>query len=650
MSSISSTTNRTSSLLSSQQALNRLQSTQRDLADAQEQISTGRAINRVSDDPSQVASVLLIERRLQEREQEARNLELATQTLNTADSALGEATNTLIEAKTIALSQIGVGSDADTRNSQALVIDAQLSSLVDIANTQFNGVSVFGGNNGASLDAQVFDAFLGGVRYVGSDQNLQTDVGAFSSQDFTSSGRTAFGLFEAKVNNGRDLDPQATGNTSLDAIAGGTNNGFVPGTLTLAVNATEVTVDLAAADSLDDVATVLTDAITTAVPGAGAVTVGPTGLVVTGNGGNTVTISDPPGTRTAASLGLDNVSSTGGVGAAGSDVGVQITELTPLADLGATVDFASGLVLTQGEQTVTVDFSAATNVQDLQNTIADLNLGLRLDIAEGGQQLEIVSTVAGLEFSVGENGGTTATDLGIHSFNGDTRLTDLRQGIGLITQEGEDDLEVTLHDGTTFAVNLDTATTVDEAIALIDAAAGVAGVAPGDFSVAVATTGTGLVATDNTAGGNDFTITNAGQSHVAEHLGLLANAGAANTIAGEDTATRRIDNAFTDLIILRDSLKNNDESGITLASSQLDDDIDSVVSARAIVGVQSQRLEETQLRNEDQTLQEQSVLSNLKDADLTEVISRYQQLQLQLQASLQTSAQIQQLSLLDFLR
>ncbi|MEM9420785.1 MAG: flagellin, partial [Planctomycetota bacterium] len=100
----------------------------------------------------------------------------------------------------------------------------------------------------------------------------------------------------------------------------------------------------------------------------------------------------------------------------------------------------------------------------------------------------------------------------------------------------------------------------------------------------------------------------------------------------------------------RDSLKNNDESGITLASTQLEDDIDSVVSARAIVGVQAQRLEETRLRNEDQALQEQSVLSNLKDADLTEVISRYQQLQLQLQASLQTSAQIQQLSLLDFLR
>ncbi|MEO1237238.1 MAG: flagellin [Planctomycetota bacterium] len=650
MSSISSLNTRTSTLLNSQQTLDRLQSTQRDLSEFQEQIATGRAINRVSDDPSQVASVLLIERRLLEREQEARNLELASQTLDTADLALGEATDTLIEANTIASSQIGVGSDAETRESQALVIDAQLSSLVDIANTQFNGVSVFGGNNGAALDGRVFEEFLGGVRFLGTGEKLQTDVGAFSAQDFTSEGLTAFGSFEASVNNNRDLAPQATAATRLTAIRGGTNNGFVPGSVNLTVNATEVTVDLSSVDSFGDAATVLTDAIDGVAVGAGAVTVGPNGLVLTGNGGNTVSIADLPGTRTAASLGLDGLSSTGGTPQAGADLGVQITPLTDLADLAAAVDFASGLTVTQGEQTVTVDFSTATNVEDLQNAVEDLGLGLRLDIADGGRSLEIVSTVAGLEFSVGENGGTTATDLGIHSYNQDTRLTDLRQGLGLITQEGEDDLDITLHDGTNFTVNLDTATTVGEAITLIDAAAAAAGVAPGDFTVAVPATGTGLVATDNTAGGNDFIITNAGQSHAAEHLGLLANAGAGATIEGEDTAARRLDNAFTDLILLRDALKNNDESGITLAATNLEQDIDAVVSARAIVGVQAQRLEQTRLRNEDQTLQEQSVLSNLRDADLTEVVTRFQQLQIQLQAALQTSAQLQQTSLLDFLR
>ena len=650
MTRISTLPNRTSTLLSSQQSLGRLQVTQKDLARLQEQISTGQAIRRVSDDPGQVASVLLLQRRLQEREQEGRNLDLATQTLNTADAALGEAANTLIEAKTIALSQIGVGSDAETRRAEAQVIDAQLTGLVDIANTQFNGVSVFGGNNGASLNGLVFDQFLGGVRYIGSDQNLQTDVGSFSSQDFTSQGGEAFGAFTAVVNNGVDLDPQASLNTRLTDLRGGTNAGYVPGSIEVTVNAATFSVDITEADTLEDIATLLTDAINNSTAGAGSVGVSTTGLVVTGNGANTVALDDGPGLRTAASLGVAGVSSTAGTPVAGADLDARLTPLTPLANLNASIDLASGLIITQGEQSVTVDLSSATTIQDLQNIIADLDLGLRLDIAEDGHGLDFVSTVAGLEFSVGENGGTTASDLGIHSFDDSTPLTEFRHGLGVLTQTGEDDLAVALHDGTSFSVNLDDATNVGQVVTLVNNAAAAAGVAPGDFQFGRAATGTGFVAIDNTTGGDSFTITNANESNAAAHLGLVQDAGNANTIQSQDTATRRIDNAFTDLILLRDSLVKNDESGIGVASNNLESDIDAVVSGRAIVGVQAQRLEDTQLRNEDQTLQEQSLLSDLQDADLTEVIAQYQQLQLQLQAALQTSAQIQQLNLLDFLR
>ncbi len=650
MANISATTNRTSTMLSSQQTLDRLQSTQRRLAESQKQIATGKAINQVSDDPSQVASLLLIQRRLQQREQEARNLDISTQTLNTADSALGEATNMLMEAKTIASSQIGVGSDADTRAAEALVIDAQLEGMIDVANTQFNGVSVFGGNNGAALNGLVFERFMDGVRYVGSGSNLQTDVGAFSAQDFTSHGLTAFGSFEARIGGGVDLMPQAMTDTRLSTIRGNTNNGFVPGSITVTVNGTDATLDLTAADSLGGVATLITDAIEGLEPSAGTVAVGAAGLVLTGNGGNTVTLSDLPGNRTAASLGLAGLTSTGGAAASGADVGVQITPQTALANLGAAVDLTSGLSITQGQRTVTADFSTATTVQDLQNIVEELGVGVRLEIAAGGRGLEMVNTVAGVDLSVGENGGTTAEDLGIRSFGASTRLTDFRHGAGVVTQEGEDDMAVALHDGTSFNVNLDGAVDVGEAIALIDAAATAAGVAPGAFSVALSATGNGLVATDNTAGAGEFVIADAGQSRAATHLGLTGNAGADPTIQGKDNATRRVDNAFTDLILLRDALTNNDESGITLAGGNLERDIDSVVSARATVGVQAKRLEETRLRNEDQQLQEKSVLSNLQDADLAEVITRFQQLQLQLQAALQTAAQTQQLTLMDFLR
>ena len=113
MPSITPTTGRTSSLQSSQQSLSRLQNTQRELFRSEEQIATGRAITRPSDAPEKVATVQFLDRRLAEREQEERNTAAALNTLNTADTGLGEASDLLIEAKTIASSQVGVGSDAD---------------------------------------------------------------------------------------------------------------------------------------------------------------------------------------------------------------------------------------------------------------------------------------------------------------------------------------------------------------------------------------------------------------------------------------------------------------------------------------------------------------------------------------------------------
>ena len=150
MPSVTPTTTRASTLQSSQQQLRRVQGTQRQLAEAELQISTGRAITRPSDAPEKIATVQYLDRRLAEREQEARNRDAALNTLNTADTGLGEASDILLEAKTIASSQVGVGSDAETRKAEALVIDAQVDALLDIANTQFADLSVYGGRNGAA--------------------------------------------------------------------------------------------------------------------------------------------------------------------------------------------------------------------------------------------------------------------------------------------------------------------------------------------------------------------------------------------------------------------------------------------------------------------------------------------------------------------
>lgn len=650
MSTISPLLARTSTLMSTALLQQRLQDTQRELLIAQDQASTGLAVSRGSDAPGSISAILYLNQSSLERQQQLINLNHAAGVLNLADASLGDVTDILIEAQQVASSQIGVGSDAETRGAQAEVIDAQLRGILEIANRQYNQLSLFGGNNGAGVDQLLFEDFLGGIRYNGSGENLTNDVGGLRNEAFTSNGLEAFGALSSRVQSHIDTDPQAAGSVRLDDINGARNLGFAPGSVVLTVNAASTVVDLTNAETLADVTTRLNDAITTLSPGSGSVTLGPGGYTLTASAGDTITIADPQGATTAADLGLAITAASGST--AGSDLNVQLTELTALSDLGITVDWASGLLITQGEQTAVADFSSATTVQDLQNAVDALGLGVRLSINADRDGLDIISEVSGISLSIGENGGTTASDLGLRTLSDVTNLSDFRNGIGVETTEpGEPDLSFTLHDGTTFTVDIAAAVNVGDVISQVQTAATAAGLTVGvDFDISMATSGNGLVLTDNTVGGGDFVVANAGLSLAAEHLGIQGNAGAGTTVTGTDEAQVRVDNLLTHLMDLRDALATNDELGITIAGSSVEEDIDLVISARARVGVQGRRIEDQLRLVEDQGFQEERMLSELQDADLTEVLTRFSQLQLQLQASLQVGSSNLQLSLLDFLR
>ena len=628
----------------------RLQDTQRELLIAQDQIATGRAVSRGSDAPGSVSAILFLNQSGLERNQHLINLNHATGLLNLADASLGDVTNILIEAQQVASSQIGVGSDTDTRAAQAGVIDAQIRGILEIANRQYNNLSLFGGNNGAGAGQLVFEEFLGGIRYLGSEDNLYNDVGGVQEEDFTSNGLEAFGALSTRVHSQVDLDPQATPRVRLSDIDGARGQGFSAGSVVVTVNSASTVVDLSNAHTLDDIGIQINFAIQSLDPSAGSVELVPGGFTLDATGGNTITIADPQGGVAAADLGL-NLSATSGT-VAGANLNVRLTERTELGSLGVFVDLANGLLITQGERSGVADFSDAGTIEDLQNAVDALGLGVRLTVNEAGNGIDLISEVSGLSMSIGESGGTSATDLGLRTLSGVTEIADFRHGIGVeTTKPGEPDLSFALHDGTTFTVDLASAVTVDDVVSLVQAQATASGLTVGvDFDITMAATGNGFTITDNTVGGADFAVGNAGLSLAAEHLGIVDNVGAGSSTTSTDNAQVRVDNLLTHLMELREALTTNDELGITIAGSSLEDDIDSVISARAGVGVQSRRIEDQLRLVEDQGFQEQTMLSQLQDADLTEVLTRFSQLQLQLQASLQVGSQNLQLSLLDFLR
>jgi flagellar hook-associated protein 3 FlgL len=103
------------------------------------------------------------------------------------------------------------------------------------------------------------------------------------------------------------------------------------------------------------------------------------------------------------------------------------------------------------------------------------------------------------------------------------------------------------------------------------------------------------------------------------------------------------------LIQLRESLLEDSTSGITLAGSRLEGVIDAVAQTRGLVGSFGQRLDSARAREQDSTLLDQSVRSELRDLDFAEGATRLNALQVQLEAGLRSTSIAGRLSLLDFL-
>ena len=164
MSSISSVFGRVPNLLASQMVLGSITRSNNELLALQVKLASGRDLVRASDDPVGASSVAVLDDVLERRDQRLRNLSEASSILNTMDSALGDVGDLLLEAKSVGLSQIGVGSDAETRRNQALVIDSILQSMQAIGNRDHRGVHYFGGS---AVGEPPFAGLLAGIQYQG---------------------------------------------------------------------------------------------------------------------------------------------------------------------------------------------------------------------------------------------------------------------------------------------------------------------------------------------------------------------------------------------------------------------------------------------------------------------------------------------------
>jgi flagellar hook-associated protein 3 FlgL len=428
MTSIPSSLSRVPSMLSRQFMLTSINNTSRDLLRTNIELASGRSLLRPSDDAVSASTVSVLDDLLERREQRLRNLSHAESVMNNVDAALADASDLVIEARGIGLSQIGVGSDAQTRENQSLVIDAMLDELYAIGNRQYQDIHYFGGNATAN---EPFTQLLGGIGYIGQGDGLRTDLGVAQSFAITLPGTDAFGAMSARVEGARDLNPALTTDTRLSDLNGARGLGVAIGSINADINGTDITVDLTNAHTIGDVINTLQADLAAVDPGA-TVGIAATGdaLEIVPSGGVTITISDLIAEGPAADLGISQAFPPGG--AAGSDLDPRITEITPVADLlGITAPLGT-IRLENAGQTRDLDLSGAQTVQDIMNLVDGLNIGIRVEIADSGDRLNFLNELSGGLMSIAEvGGGDTATQLGVRSLTYETRLEDFREGLGV---------------------------------------------------------------------------------------------------------------------------------------------------------------------------------------------------------------------------
>ncbi len=108
-------------------------------------------------------------------------------------------------------------------------------------------------------------------------------------------------------------------------------------------------------------------------------------------------------------------------------------------------------------------------------------------------------------------------------------------------------------------------------------------------------------------------------------------------------------NMFDLVLSLRNSITGGDKESVTAAVGTLDDALDNLEAATALIGTRIAAVMNTTERLETAQLESSKLLSELADADIVESISRYNQEEAYYQMSLQVSARIMQKSLLNFI-
>ncbi|MBW2015443.1 MAG: flagellar hook-associated protein FlgL [Deltaproteobacteria bacterium] len=171
-----------------------LSKTSTEMLRANQVVSSGKRINRLSDDPVGLVAVLDLRSSQAHVEQLERNINMGKSWLNMGESALTQIEDLLSQTKALCVQMANGTQDATQRRNAATVVDGRLRQIISLANTQVNGRYIFGGTR---TDTQPFvfneGASPPNVSYQGNDTAFSVKIGKNTTVEVGRDGETIFG-------------------------------------------------------------------------------------------------------------------------------------------------------------------------------------------------------------------------------------------------------------------------------------------------------------------------------------------------------------------------------------------------------------------------------------------------------------------------
>jgi flagellar hook-associated protein 3 FlgL len=616
-----------------------------------DELSTGKRVSRISDDPAAAGRAIILQRGISRVEQLSRNAGVAESFYSATDESLKRLDDALIEARgaTVEAAQ-NVLSD-DERNAIALTIRSSLESALAAGNAIFRDQQLLGGTLQTSAALQ----YVGGeVLFNGTDAIAKTSVGGGGVVDVGINGNDALAVAN-RFYEGGSLQAGLDRSTPLRDLRGG--EGVRPGLIRVSDSGNFVDVDLRSASTLGDIEDVLESLD---LNGRSLqVTIQSNGITIDYADGlpGTLAIDDAAGDFLASDLSIRNPLGNNPPPLVATGLAPRVTETTLISKLniGLGLNLSSGIRIQQGSQTFTVDLSQSNTVSDVLIAINRSGADVRAELDSSSGGIVLRSLRSGVDYSVGENGGTAATALGLRTATTGTLLSDLNRGRGITLDSGGPDLSIIRPDGVRLDIDLEGADTINDVINLIsthpqnqDTLRVVPSLNP---------VGNGIQLL-GPPGVNEITVVAGRASNASEALGLVGKgqservgvrSGPFALFTGMDYHPREAGGTVDTLLRLEEAVRSGDILEIGRLQERLDVDLDRSTRMRGRVGVWSQNVEALKDSADNQAIALKSELSVEVDADLATVISELQQRQTSLEASLKLIGQSAQLTLLDFL-